>query len=268
MKQSYQIHTKLKLFTILLLSTLFLCFSQADSFAKRRCNTKRGKAQALKLLSSDSTLARLAHLEYQPFDSLSEEERKRLTNDSEVLTDIDTTDVANEKLDSIEWSDEQLSMEVFEDDFMEHVNEFGEEANLTYGGLSKQELMNSIMEWVGTRYRFGGMSKRGVDCSALMQKFFVSAADIKLPRTARYQHKVGEEILDMKYLRFGDLVFFNTRRRVRVSHVGMYLGNNLFVHASSRYGVTVSSLESTYYKKRFLGGKRISSLDVSYVAKD
>ena len=60
-----------------------------------------------------------------------------------------------------------------------------------------------------------------------------------------------------KHLQYGDLVFFHTRRGVYVGHVGIYLGDNLFAHASSRSGVTVSSLESDYYAARFLGGRRL-----------
>ncbi|MBK9248210.1 MAG: C40 family peptidase [Ignavibacteria bacterium] len=67
-------------------------------------------------------------------------------------------------------------------------------------------------------------------------------------------------------MQFGDVVFFHTRKRVYVSHVGIYLGDNLFAHASSRYGVTVSSLESDYYNKRLIGVKRLQQVDAARYA--
>ena len=62
---------------------------------------------------------------------------------------------------------------------------------------------------------------------------------------------------DRTELKFGDLVFFNTRRRVKPGHVGIYIGDNLFAHASSKLGVTISSLEHDYYNKRYMGARRI-----------
>jgi cell wall-associated NlpC family hydrolase len=73
--------------------------------------------------------------------------------------------------------------------------------------------------------------------------------------------------VNRKDLQFGDLIFFHTRRHAYVSHVGIYLGDNLFAHASSKYGVTVSSLESTYYNNRFIGAKRITARDLDKMSK-
>lgn len=134
--------------------------------------------------------------------------------------------------------------------------------DLTQNGLSKKAIMKSIMEWLGTPYRFGGLTERGIDCSAFVQKIYLISNNIHLPRTAQNQFSIGL-MLNKNQLQFGDLVFFHTRRHAYASHVGIYLGDNLFAHASSKYGVTVSSLESTYYSNRFIGARRLSVKDIA-----
>lgn len=106
-------------------------------------------------------------------------------------------------------------------------------------------------------YRFGGSSPFGIDCSAYVQKAY-SFIGLSLPRSAREQFRFGE-IIDKDELSVGDLVFFRTYASFP-SHVGIYLGNNLFIHASSRAKrVTIDSLETPYYLKRFIGAKKIIS---------
>lgn len=114
-------------------------------------------------------------------------------------------------------------------------------------------LLKLIDEWFGTRYRLGGTSKTGIDCSALMQVFFSALYGVSLPRTAREQYQASRRISRTE-LKEGDLVFFNTTGGV--SHVGMYLQNNKFVHASSS-GVTISDLFDDYWMKRFIGVGRM-----------
>jgi cell wall-associated NlpC family hydrolase len=106
---------------------------------------------------------------------------------------------------------------------------------------------------MGTRYRLGGGDKNGIDCSALMQILFTSLYGITLPRTAREQYDFSRKISRTE-LKEGDLVFFNTIGGV--SHVGMYLQNNKFVHASTS-GVTVSDLYDEYWMKKFIGVGRV-----------
>jgi peptidoglycan DL-endopeptidase LytE len=104
-------------------------------------------------------------------------------------------------------------------------------------------------------YKFGGSGFFGIDCSAYVQKVF-GLLNIPLPRTAREQFGFGESILKEE-LSIGDLVFFRTYASFP-SHVGIYLGNNLFIHASSRdRKVTIDSLETPYYSARFIGGRRL-----------
>lgn len=114
-------------------------------------------------------------------------------------------------------------------------------------------LYNTIDTWYGTRYRLGGTTKEGIDCSALMQTMFQSLYSISLPRTAREQYHYSRRISRAE-LKEGDLVFFNTVGGV--SHVGMYLQNNKFIHASSG-GVTVSDLFDEYWMRKFIGAGRV-----------
>ena len=136
----------------------------------------------------------------------------------------------------------------------------------TDGGIARKAIMDEIMNWVGTTYVYGGTSKSGIDCSAFTRAVFAGAGDITLPRTAATQWNVGRPIRNRSEMKFGDLVFFHTRKEVYVSHIGIYLGDNLFAHASSRYGVTVSSLESTYYDTRLIGVRRLEHRDLAPLA--
>lgn len=108
-------------------------------------------------------------------------------------------------------------------------------------------------------YRFGGNSLMGIDCSAYVQKVY-SRVGIDIPRSAREQFKVGESV-EKEKLSVGDLVFFRTYASFP-SHVGIYLGNNLFIHSSSKSKkVTIDSLDTPYYVKRFIGAKRLITED-------
>ena len=123
---------------------------------------------------------------------------------------------------------------------------------------SKRELMlMEIIKYMDTPYKFGGNSLNGIDCSAFTQNVYQSAWMLSLNRSAREQYKQGIVIDDRSELEFGDLVFFNTRKRVKPGHVGIFIGDNLFVHASSKSGVTISSLNHDYYNKRYMGARRI-----------
>ncbi len=124
----------------------------------------------------------------------------------------------------------------------------------------KERMLMEIIKYINTPYKYGGNSQDGIDCSAFTQKVFSNSLDVSLLRSAREQFTQGLAIHDRTDLVFGDLVFFNTRRAVRPGHVGIYIGNNLFAHASSSQGVIVSSLDHQYYLKRFMGGRRINEI--------
>jgi murein DD-endopeptidase / murein LD-carboxypeptidase len=115
--------------------------------------------------------------------------------------------------------------------------------------LQNTSLYAGIDEWLGTRYRLGGTTKDGIDCSAFVQILYITQFGINIPRTAREQYDATNRISRTE-LQEGDLVFFNTQGGV--SHVGLYLQNNKFVHASSS-GVTISDLFEPYWERRFIG---------------
>lgn len=126
--------------------------------------------------------------------------------------------------------------------------------NVDVESLKNLSLLDFIEEWFGTRYELGGSTKEGIDCSALTSSLLMAVYGFVVPRTAREQYKASKHIKKSK-LKEGDLVFFNTHGGV--SHVGLYLKNNYFVHASSSQGVTISSLDDRYYAKRFICGGRV-----------
>ena len=120
--------------------------------------------------------------------------------------------------------------------------------------ISNLALYNYIDDWWGTRYRYGGSDRKGIDCSAFVGQLIQNVYNIALPRTAKEQFDQCEKVANEE-LKEGDLVFFNTRGGV--SHVGFYLGDNYFVHSSVKNGVTISSLTDDYYSRKFISGGRI-----------
>ena len=119
--------------------------------------------------------------------------------------------------------------------------------------ISNLPLFSLIDDWFGTRYRYGGESKNGIDCSAFMQVMYAGIFGLTLPRTAREQYKVVRKV-NRSFLKEGDLIFFNTTGGI--SHVGFYLMNNKFVHASSSEGVTISDLDDPYWSRKIVSAGR------------
>ncbi|MFT3824444.1 MAG: NlpC/P60 family protein [Chitinophagaceae bacterium] len=123
--------------------------------------------------------------------------------------------------------------------------------------VADMQLIQFIEGWYGTRYRYGGNDKNGIDCSAFAQTLQSAIYSIKLPRTSAEQYNQCTRIRRDE-IRQGDLVFFATLgRKKSVSHVGVYLRNNKFVHASTSGGVMIDDLNSTYYSSHFVGAGRM-----------
>ena len=112
-----------------------------------------------------------------------------------------------------------------------------------------------IAAWLGTPYKYGGMSKNGVDCSGLAYLYMLHVYNKKIPRTSRQQYYRGRKINRFRLMK-GDLVFFKGTVSRGIDHVGIYLGDNKFAHASSKEGVIISDLSEKYYRKRYVGACR------------
>jgi cell wall-associated NlpC family hydrolase len=120
----------------------------------------------------------------------------------------------------------------------------------------RSDIMAEIIDWMGTRYVFGGLDRSGIDCSAFTREVFQKSFGVELPRTAYMQYQLGESV-DKSELKFGDLVFFHTAGYAPITHVGIYIGEGLFANAACSKGVTVGSLTSTYWSKHYAGAKRL-----------
>ncbi|MEO8304420.1 MAG: C40 family peptidase [Betaproteobacteria bacterium] len=120
-----------------------------------------------------------------------------------------------------------------------------------------QDLTTAALDLIGIRYKWGGNTPAtGLDCSGLVRYVFQQVTGVTLPRTAKDMSRLGEQVA-VSDLKPGDLVFFNTRR-FAFSHVGIYLGDNRFVHAPRRgREVEVATLDSTFWQKRFDGARRM-----------
>lgn len=124
------------------------------------------------------------------------------------------------------------------------------------GGRSR--LLRVVDDYLGIPYRWGGTTRAGMDCSAFARAIFREAYGIELPRTSKQMFALGRHVRTKGDLRPGDLVFFkDTYSGPGVSHVGVYVGEEHFAHASSSKGSVITSLDNTYFKKRYAGGRRI-----------
>ncbi len=120
----------------------------------------------------------------------------------------------------------------------------------------KSRIMDQYADWKGVRYRLGGSTKTGIDCSGFVQRTFREQFGLELPRSTYEQQEMGKPVVRTR-LRSGDLVLFRAGSTGR--HVGIYIGNNQFVHASTRSGVMISNMDEPYWKKRYNEARRVLS---------
>ncbi len=133
--------------------------------------------------------------------------------------------------------------------------------------LTNNELYEFIDEWMGVTYLMGGETKDGIDCSSFTQRLYTKVYDIYIERTAekQYNSKYTDKFTVKENLREGDLMFFEGvgSKTNAITHVGMYLGNNKFVHSTSvrngaEKGVKISDITHSFWNRRFVcGGRRI-----------
>jgi peptidoglycan DL-endopeptidase LytE len=174
------------------------------------------------------------------------------TSEKETVTD-DEKDLSDEEGDE---EDVAASGDVAD---LQKENKTNAELLGKWGSPDERKLFVKVATgFLGAPYRLGGSTVRGIDCSAFVRKMY-QLFDIALPRTAHEQYNVGLSV-DKDELLEGDLVFFRTRKPV--GHVGIYVGNNEFVHASSRDKVVrIDNLDSPYFHKRFIRAVRVKGLD-------
>lgn len=130
----------------------------------------------------------------------------------------------------------------------------GDPAIAATAGAVEKKLRAAVAPWLGTSYRLGGMSRRGIDCSGLVVRVFGDHFGRRLPRTTKSQVEVGMKIGRPDLLP-GDLVFF--KRRSGSRHVGIYLGHREFVHSSGRQGVVISNIDTPYWREVFWTARRV-----------
>lgn len=126
--------------------------------------------------------------------------------------------------------------------------------NVPVEALTNLSLLQYMEDWYHTPYRYGGASKEGIDCSAFTAGIITAVFGLAIPRTVREQYQASERI-DKNELTEGDLVFFNTTGSI--SHVGVYLFNDKFVHASTTNGVMISDLNDAYFTRKYAGAGRM-----------
>nr|WP_248931046.1 C40 family peptidase [Paenibacillus hamazuiensis] len=116
------------------------------------------------------------------------------------------------------------------------------------------QAVNSVM---GAPYKYAGTTEKGFDCSGYTSYIFAKFFNTKLPHSSKDQAQEGTWV-DKDDLRPGDLVFFNTDGK-GISHVGIYVGNGQFYHSATNKGITVTKLDDSYYKKRYVTARRVLS---------
>ena len=119
--------------------------------------------------------------------------------------------------------------------------------------IDNDALIKKAKQYIGVKYRWGGTTPKGFDCSGFVLYVFSKSQDVLLPRTAAELYsKVGLKTSEPEK---GDLVFFKTGKRV--SHVGIYIGDNQFIHSATSKGVSIASMDNTYWKPKYLGSKTL-----------
>ena len=121
----------------------------------------------------------------------------------------------------------------------------------------EKELIKEAKSWIGTKYKYGGNTRDGIDCSGFVLQVYKTVYDLKLPRSSKDQYAFCKKV-EKNMMRVGDLVFFATgKSKDVVSHVGIYIGNNEFIHASSSKGVVISNLDQNYYVRTFVSAGKV-----------
>lgn len=123
---------------------------------------------------------------------------------------------------------------------------------------SMTALLTEANSWIGTPYKYGGNTREGVDCSGFVLQVYLRALDISLPRTSAQQQEFCRKIRRDE-MKPGDLMFFSVREGGNVGHVGIYIGDDKMIHASSKVGVVVAPITTDYFVRNYLSSGRIEA---------
>jgi lipoprotein Spr len=164
-----------------------------------------------------------------------------------IAVQAQTKPVPNQETDKAEKSIEDQDKSLIKDYFSQIMG-------VALSTTSNVKLFQFVYDWIGTPYRFGGTSRKGIDCSAFTKELYSKVFNMSIERNSRDIFSMMNPI-KKDDLKEGDLVFFKIHSR-SISHVGIYLGNSKFAHASSE-GVKISSLDDDYYSHYFFKGGRL-----------
>ncbi|MCX7797991.1 MAG: C40 family peptidase [Melioribacter sp.] len=224
----------LKLAVIILISTNLFIGCTPSSSAQRYNQQKIKKTQQKKSIRFTSQ------------DSIKNSTQQKNANSEITKTPSDTL---QDEFDELPVEENPIDKEKFVANYKNYINP---DIPLSF----REKILLEVIKYLDAPYKYGGNSNEGIDCSGFIRQIFLNSFSIELPRSAREQFMIGEKV-EKDELEFGDLVFFNTSRRVKPGHVGIYIGDNQFVHSSRKLGVTISSLNEKYYAKRYYGARRI-----------
>ena len=134
----------------------------------------------------------------------------------------------------------------------------GNEKELNTHNTSADEIIKTAQKYIGVPHCMGGTTMKCIDCSGLLLTAFAKNG-IKLPHNSEEQARYGKIIAGMDKLRKGDLVFFIRSYKTHqfITHSGIYIGNNQFIHTSSKNGVTITSLDDPYWNEKYIFGTRL-----------
>lgn len=145
-------------------------------------------------------------------------------------------------------------------------SKYSKKLGVSFDGTEDKELIMAVDKWLGTRYKWGGCSRSGIDCSCFVQAVYRDVYGVELNRTSKAIFYNDLVPVRKKELRQGDIICFKMKGS-RISHIGIYLKNNKFAHVIRKGGVTIGDLSSAYYKKRFFGAGRVRGIDTYRIAR-
>ena len=215
---------------VILMTSLSLFAMNCSTLQNNSASRKRNNKVKTDLETADATESRKENDREHKSDN--QNLKNRFSNDSLVITKINELQEKNQRLLISGTSSEIRTVKL------------------------QNALLKSFENWKGTRYSFGGDSSRGIDCSALTRRVYREVFSFELPRVTKDQIKVGRHV-SRNNLKPGDILYF--RPDGKYNHTAVYLGNSLFINASSSKGVILSSMEHSYWSKYFVHGVRVDT---------